>query len=99
MTLLQAVSLAFVPPPQTRINKLPIELQDRILDHVSAGPVEAARLGCLLELGSQFAWMRSDGTRRGGDVVKLEAPTHRSHLTPVDSRIHFGDTFSGLAYR
>jgi hypothetical protein len=54
--LLQALSPAFRPPPCTPVHALPLEIQDRILVHVSEGPVEAARLGCLLGLGSPFLW-------------------------------------------
>ncbi|PMD13282.1 hypothetical protein NA56DRAFT_665668 [Hyaloscypha hepaticicola] len=44
--LLQALSPAFPPRPGTPVHSLPLEIQDRILEHVSKGPVEAARLGC-----------------------------------------------------
>ncbi len=99
ISLLPRISYAFSPPPLTPIHKLPMELQSRILDNVSEGPIEAARLGALLELGSPFVWQRTDETRRGGPIERLESTTHRSDLTPVDSKIYFGDQFSGLVYR
>lgn len=42
--------------PNSPLCKLPIELQDAILDKVSAGPIESARVSCLLDAGSVFAW-------------------------------------------
>lgn len=54
--LLQALSLALPPAPCTPVHALPLEIQDRILEYIIEGPVEAARLGCLLGLGSPFLW-------------------------------------------
>ncbi|KAH7395440.1 hypothetical protein BKA64DRAFT_643277 [Cadophora sp. MPI-SDFR-AT-0126] len=97
--LLQALSPAR-PPPYTPIHNLPLELQDRILLYVSHGPIEAARLGCTLGLGSPFNWMRPiDWPRREGPVQLLLTPSHRSEGTPVESKIYFGDVFSGVSYR
>jgi hypothetical protein len=97
--LLQALS----PPsriPRTPILALPLEIQDQILQYVSESTVEAARLGCLLGLGSPGTWMRArDPSRRGGPIQLLKCPTHRLARTPIDSKILFGKTFSGVLYR
>jgi hypothetical protein len=97
--LLQALSPSR-PPLRTPVHNLPLEIQDRILEHVSEGPVEAARLGCVLDLGSPFTWMRAvDWPRRGGPVELLTSPSHPTESTPVESKICFGDVFSGVSYR
>ena len=97
--LLQGLSFAF-PRPRTWIHNFPIEIQDRILEHVSDGSIEGARLGCLLHLGSPYLWMRPEDTfRSGGPIERHESPTHRSAATPVETQIWFEKTFSGLAYR
>jgi hypothetical protein len=97
--LLQGLSFTF-PPPRTWVHNFPIEIQDRILEYVSEGPIEAARLGCLLNLGSPFGWMRTkDETRMRGHIERHECYTHRSEATPVESQIWFGETFSGVTYK
>ncbi|KAH8802742.1 hypothetical protein F5884DRAFT_481134 [Xylogone sp. PMI_703] len=96
--LLRGLLFAF-RQPRTWIHNLPIEIQDRILEHISEGSIEGARLGALLELGSPFLWMRTeDGLRRGGAIERLESPTHRTATTPVESQLWF-EAFSGVAYR
>ncbi|KAG0648620.1 hypothetical protein D0Z07_5310 [Hyphodiscus hymeniophilus] len=97
--LLQALSPS-CSTPRTPIHDLPMEIQDRILEHVSEGPVEAARLGCILGLGSPFTWMRTiDRERRGGPIELFTSPSHRFENTPVESKICFGDVFSGVSLR
>jgi hypothetical protein len=97
--LLQGLTFAF-PPPRTWMYDLQIELQNRILEHVSEGAIERARLGCLMDLGPRFSWMRTkDKHRRAGHIERHESHTHRSEATPVESQIWFGGTFSGVAYR
>jgi hypothetical protein len=97
--LLQALSPSR-PQPRTPVHNLPLEIQDQILQHVSEGPVEAARLGCVLGLGSPFTWMRAvDWPRRGGPVKLLTSPWYRTESTPVDSQIYFGNVFSGVGYQ
>ncbi|TVY51842.1 hypothetical protein LCER1_G007749 [Lachnellula cervina] len=82
------------------IYNLPLEIQDRILEHVSKAPVQAARLGSVLGLGSPFTWMRAvDWPRRGGPIELSISPSHRHENTPVESKICFGDVFSGVSYR
>lgn len=88
------------PLPYTPIHYLPLEIQDRILEFVSEGSVEAARLGCALGLGSTFSWMRAiDWPRRGGTVELFISPSHRNEFNAVESKIFFGDVFSGVSYR
>ena len=98
--ILQALTFAFPPAPHTKIHDLPIEIQDRILEGVSEGPIEAARLGCVLGLGSPFTWMRSkDLSRRQGPIERHMCFTSRHDASPVESGIYFGKTFSGVAYK
>lgn len=66
--LLQALSPSR-PLAHTPIHALLLEIQNRILRHVSEGPIKAARLGCVLGLGSAFNWKRELMGR--GDVVLL----------------------------
>ncbi|KAF2022029.1 hypothetical protein BU24DRAFT_417677 [Aaosphaeria arxii CBS 175.79] len=83
-----------VSSPKTRINRLPVELQDMILDEISEGPIERARVGCILNAGTLFQW------RSGGrDIEREESWSGRIEETPVESHILFGDHFSGVAYR
>ena len=97
--LLQALSPSR-PPPHTPVHDLPLEIQDRILEHVSKAPIEAARLGCILDLGSPIVWMRAvDWPRRGGPIELFVSPSHRHENTPVESKIYFRDIFSGVSYR
>lgn len=76
------------------LHKLPIELQDAILDKVSAGPIESARVGCLLDAGSAFAWRC--GKR---NIEREEGRRSRTPWTPVESHIWFGGHPSGIAYK
>jgi hypothetical protein len=97
---LQALAPASRPPPRTPVHHLPLEMQDRILEQVSKGPIEAARLGCLLDLGSPFMWLRSrDPPRREGILELIISPIHRNEFSPIESKICFGDVFIGVSYR
>ncbi|RDL32006.1 uncharacterized protein BP5553_09408 [Venustampulla echinocandica] len=99
ITLLICGLLLAFPRPHTWIHDFPVELRDHILTRVSEGSIEAARLGCLLELGPPFNWMRAeDRSRKGGPIGRFQSYTHRSEMTPVESQIWF-EKFSGLAYR
>lgn len=81
-------------PPRTSLHQLPVEIQDRILRHVSQGPIEAARVGCALGLGSLFLW--KDGEMR----IDLErVQTGRNPFSPVESQIWFDDHMSGISYK
>ncbi|KAF2254866.1 hypothetical protein BU26DRAFT_514692 [Trematosphaeria pertusa] len=89
--LLQATQTS---PPTAPLRKLPVELQDAIFDKVSAGPIESARVGCLLDAGSIFTW--KCGTR---NIKREEGRRSRTPWTPVESHIWFGDYPSGIAYK
>lgn len=97
--LLQAL-LPTRPPLHTPIHDLPLEIQDGILKYTSEGSVEAARLGCVLGLGSPVTWIRTiDKPRRGGLIELFMSPSHRSEATAIESKLYFGDVFSGVSYR
>jgi hypothetical protein len=77
----------------TRLHNLPVEIQDEILKHTSIGSVEAARMGCLLRLGSPFSW--KDGSLK----VTLEwMNKNRPWGMPVESELWFDEHQSGLVY-
>lgn len=80
--------------PQSALQALPIEIQNQILAHVSRGPVEAARLGCVLGLGSPFLW--HDGKAK---ICRKRSDQSRTENSYVESQIWFGEGMSGLAYR
>lgn len=80
--------------PTTAVQLLPLEIQDMILDKVSDGPIESARVGCLLNFGSNFQW--KSGQRL---IERQDRHTGRTPWTPVESQIWFGDCFSGIAYK
>ena len=96
--LLQGMACAAARPPPTRLHKLPPEIQDHILQGVSEGPIEPARFGCVMGLGSTYNWLRNDTSRTGGPIERLENSRTRQQDTPVETRISFGGTFSGLGY-
>jgi len=76
------------------LHKLPLEVQDMILDEVSAGSIEKARMGCLLNAGSVFTW------RYGNQNIETEEPLQsRTAWSPVESHIYYGRYYSGIAYR
>jgi hypothetical protein len=64
------------------------------LDEVSAGPIERARIGCLLYAGSNFGW--TCGNRI---VEREEGRRNRTSQTPVESHVQFDGCDSGVAYR
>jgi hypothetical protein len=98
--LLQGLSPASRPPPRTPIHDLNLEIRDRILEHVSECSVEAAKLRCLLGQGSPSTWLRvRHSSRRGGSFELLHTSSHRSHGTPIESKIFFGHTFNKVPYR
>ena len=80
--------------PTTRIHSLPVELQDMITNKVSEGPIESARVGCILNAGTAFRW--KCGNR---NIKREEGRTFRTPWTPVESHIWFGNYFSGVAYK
>jgi hypothetical protein len=81
-------------PLQNLIHTLPVELQNKVLSNLAYGPVQAAKLGCILGLGSLFAW--NDGRM----VIQTEhGHKNRRPESPVESQIWFGDHTSGIVYR
>jgi hypothetical protein len=89
--LLQATQTS---APTSSLRKLPVELQNAILDKVSAGPIESARIGCLLDAGSVFTWRC--GNR---NIEREEGRRSRTPWPPVESHIWFGGYPSGIAYK
>jgi len=77
----------------TPLQSLPIEIQDSILNYVSVGSVEAAKVGCLLGLGSPFLW--KDGAL---EVVLEERYLIRPTGSSVESEVWFGEHKSGIVY-
>lgn len=78
----------------TPIHRLPVELQHMILNKVSAGPIESARVGCILDAGSVFTWKCGDRS-----IEREEGHRNRMPWTPVESHIWFGNYSSGVAYK
>ncbi|KAL9118531.1 MAG: hypothetical protein Q9187_004922 [Circinaria calcarea] len=89
--LLMAAPLESVVSP---IHKLPLEVQNMILENVSLGPLESARIGCLLAFGSAFQWKSN-----GREITRQEVLVNKHSAFPVESEIWFGDRLSGLVYR
>ncbi|MCJ1248043.1 hypothetical protein MMC30_005258 [Trapelia coarctata] len=81
-------------PSPTLIHKLPVEIQDRILGHLSQGPVEAAIVGCVLGLGSSFLW--KDGRM---EIASERVHRGRTPFSPAESQIWFDDHKSGVSYK
>lgn len=81
-------------PPRTSIHTLPVEIQDRILRHLSQGPVEAAKIGCTVGLSSAILW-------RDGKMVIQSERVHRGRTpaSPVESQIWFDDHMRGISYK
>jgi hypothetical protein len=99
-----------IPVYHARLGSLPVELQDMILKRTSEGPIEPARLGCLLSVGSTFSW-KDDGWRRRGagqteekwtvsglEVFMSEKHYRRMRGTPVESEIFLDGFYSGVMY-
>ncbi|KAH6877671.1 hypothetical protein BKA58DRAFT_451489 [Alternaria rosae] len=89
--LLQATQTSAFTAP---LHKLPIELQDAILDKVSAGPIESARVGCLLDAGSVFTWKYNNR-----NIEREVGRRSRTPWAPVESHVWFGGYPSGIAYK
>jgi hypothetical protein len=75
------------------IRKVPLEVQDMILSYVSQGTVAAARLGCLVGLGSLYLW--KDGPLT---VTLEERYLVRPSGSSVESEIWFDEVKSGIVY-
>lgn len=91
--LLWATATARIPI-SSPLQSLPIEVQNIVLKYVSAGPVAAAQLGYLLDLGTPFAW--NDGSL---DIELQETYTRRNPFSPVESQVFLGEHKSGLVYK
>lgn len=78
----------------TPIQSLPIEIQDMILNHSSVGTVAAAKLGCMLGLGSPFLWKDGPLTLTLQEIDRVIRPPG----TSVESQILFGEHKSGIFY-
>lgn len=89
--LLEATQTSF---PTTPIHHLPVELQNAVLDNLSADPIESARAGCFLNVGPVFAWKCG-----GRDIERQEERTLPTPETPAESHIRFGNSFTGIAYK
>ena len=72
---------------------LPVEVQNMILTHASSGPVESARIGCMLSLGTAFNWQIECRA-----MERLDARTSEPSPSLVGSRIWFDDKPSKLIY-
>lgn len=77
----------------TTLQSLPIEVQDIILNYSSVGTVGAAKLGCMLGLGSPCSW--KDGSLK---VTLEERYVIRPSGSSVESQVWFGEHKSGIFY-
>lgn len=90
----QLLEATQIDGPKIALHKLPIELQDNILDNVSEGPIERAKVSCILDMGTPFTWKCG-----GRSIEREEGRTGRTPFSPVESHICFGKSISGLAYK
>ena len=74
--------------------RLPLEVQDVVVENTSADPIERARMGCKHHLGSPFLW-HSDGHALQRQEYYPNSP--RNALAD-GSEIKFGNVPSGLVY-
>lgn len=88
------LSTASIERPPTKINFLPVEIQDRVLRHATSSLVASAKLGCELGLGSPFSWVD-----RGVSIGISESKRHRGEASPVESQLIFNGVKSGLSYK
>jgi hypothetical protein len=77
----------------TTIQSLLIEIQDIILNYSSVGTVVAAKVGCMLGLGSPFSW--KDGPLK---VTLEEKYAIRPSGFSVESQVWFDEHKSGISY-
>lgn len=78
----------------TSLQLLPTEVQDNVLRYVSAGPLAAARIGCILGIGSPCLW-KDDAM-----PIELQEFWTRRHIgSPVESQIWFDNHNIGLVYK
>jgi hypothetical protein len=78
----------------SRLNYLPIEIQDRILRQAATSTVAAAKQGIELSLGSPFSW-----TEQRRKIKLEEVRRHRTEASPIESQIFLNGVMSGLSYK
>ncbi|KAJ4364140.1 hypothetical protein N0V83_009595 [Neocucurbitaria cava] len=81
------------PSISTTIRSLPVEIQDIILYYSSVGTVVAAKVGCILGLGTPFSW--KDGSLK---VTLEDRYVIRPSGSSVESQVWFGEHKSGIFY-
>ena len=77
------------------LHRLPIEVQDNILEYVADGPIERARIGCLLDIGSSVTLKGWDKAKHGVGEVGGRALMPRDSVV---SYVRFGQDLSGVAF-
>lgn len=77
----------------TPLQSLPVEVQDMVLNYVSVGTVDAAKVGCLLGIGTPFLW-RDDSLR----ITLEERHVIRPSGSSVESQVWFSEHKSGVVY-
>ncbi|KAF2762626.1 hypothetical protein EJ05DRAFT_506330 [Pseudovirgaria hyperparasitica] len=84
-------AISFINTP---LLALPVEIQDIILGYAAVGPVAAARVGCILSLGTPYLW------KHGPLDIKLEdIRMNRNPWSPVESQVWFSESEVGIVYR
>ncbi|KZZ95243.1 hypothetical protein AAL_04474 [Moelleriella libera RCEF 2490] len=92
--ILWAINTTSTGPQPSALNSLPIEVQDRILDHATTSFVASAKLGCELGAGSSSSWVDN-----GLKITLQEVKRHRMESSPIESQVYFGGVMSGLSYK
>jgi hypothetical protein len=92
--LIWASSTSTNEPEPSRMNSLPLEIQDRILHYAATSSVSAGKLDCILGLGSPFIW-----TEGGWKIIIQKRKRNRTAKSPVESQIVLDGVMSGLSYR
>ena len=83
----------YTTSPCTLIHRLPAEIQDMILEATSHGPIEPARIGCILNIGSAFKWKW-----RSRYLKKEERRRDRDKASTIESGVYLDEHFSGVVY-
>lgn len=102
--LLWATGYSIASSHNTRLHRLPVELQDMILRASSPSSVTGAYLSCALSLGTlghAFLW-KDNGTGRRLNLVQpqqLGVGALHSDGMGTESMIWFGDIWTGLSYQ
>lgn len=82
-------------PLTTRIHKLPLELQEMILDYASGGEIDRAYYAGILGLGIPFEW------KSGGMPLKRLKLSKNRKISETfhEQQIHFWNNFVGITYQ